>query len=111
MKGIEGNRPYSRYLKGSNLPIRVISVDFVHPFKSRNDFSLAKCIIRVSASLTSLLLAVRTFTVAPASKKKITMISSTHNLPLSSLKIFLLSRMNKLDREFLHWQNLTWETT
>ena len=44
-------------------------------------------------------------------KKKITMISSTHNLPLSSFKIFLLSRMNKLDREFLHWQNLTRETT
>ena len=40
--------------------------------------------------------------------KKVKMITSTHNLPLSSLiqKVvhFLLSRINKLDRDFLYWQ-------
>ena len=39
---------------------------------------------------------------------EVTMFTSTHNLPLSSLlwKVlyFLLSRVNKLDRDFLHWQ-------
>ena len=47
--------------------------------------------------------------VATASKE-VTMISSTHNLPLSSLLwnvlYFLLSRVIKLDSYFLHWQLL-----
>ena len=37
------------------------------------------------------------------------MITSIHNLPLSPLiqKVvhFLLSRINKLDRDFLYWKN------
>ena len=40
--------------------------------------------------------------------KKVTMITSTHYLSLSSLRWkvlhFLLPRMNKLDRNFLNWQ-------
>ena len=56
------------------------------------------------------MLAVRTSTVA-ATSKKVKMITSTHNLPLSSLiekfVHFLLSRTNKLDRDFLYWKNLS----
>ena len=48
--------------------------------------------------------------MAAASKKE-KMITSTHNLLLSSLieKVvhFLLSRINKLDRDFLYWKNLS----
>ena len=46
-------------------------------------------------------------TVATAFKK-VKMVTSTHNLPLSSLiqkvVLFLLSRINKLDRDFLYWK-------
>ena len=45
--------------------------------------------------------------VATASRK-VTTINSTHNLPLSSLRCkvlhFLLSRMNKLNCDLLHWK-------
>ena len=48
-------------------------------------------------------------TVATASKK-VKMITSIHNLPLSSLiqnvVHFLLSRINKLDRDFSYWKKL-----
>ena len=44
-------------------------------------------------------------------QKKKKMITSIHNLPLSPLtqKVvhFLLSRINKLDRDFLYWKNLS----
>ena len=55
----------------------------------------------------TLLFAMRTFTVATA-YKKVTMITSTHILTLSSSRWkglhFLLSRINKLNRDFFHWQ-------
>ena len=48
----------------------------------------------------------RTSTVATASKK-VTLITSNHNLPLSSSRCkvlyFLFSRINKLNRHFLRW--------
>ena len=39
--------------------------------------------------------------------KNVTVITSTHNLLLSSIKVvhFLLSRINKLDCDFLYWKN------
>ena len=48
--------------------------------------------------------------------QKVTMITLTHNLPLSSFIVissvlhFLLSRINKLNRDFLNWQivSLIW---
>ena len=47
-------------------------------------------------------------TYGAAASKEVTMITSSHDLPLSSLLwnflYFLLSRVNKLDRDFLHWQ-------
>ena len=59
------------------------------------------------ARLTSLLFDIGTFTVATA-YWKVTMITSTHILTLSSLRWkglhFLLSRINKLNRDFFHWQ-------
>ena len=45
--------------------------------------------------------------------QKVTMITSTHKLPLSSFIVissvlhFLLSRINKLNRDFLNWQILS----
>ena len=55
----------------------------------------------------SLLFAMRTFTVATA-YCKVTMITSTHILTLSSLRWkglhYLLSRINKFNRDFFHWQ-------
>ena len=54
-------------------------------FSQNKTTIFAKCIVRVSTSVTSLLLAARTSTVAIASRKE-TMITSTHNLPLSSLR-------------------------
>ena len=51
--------------------------------------------VRVSASSVVLFLAASTSTVATVSKKVHATITSTHNLP------FLLSRINKLDRDFL----------
>ena len=50
--------------------------------KQNNDFSQAKCTVRVLTSFTSLVLAMRTSTVATASFKKGTVITSSHNLPL-----------------------------
>ena len=59
--------------------------------------------------LTLLLFAVRTSTVVTA-LKKVTTITFTHKLSLSSLikKVvhFLLSRINKLDRDFLYWKKI-----
>ena len=54
--------------------------------QKRNDnLGLAKCTVRISICFPSFLLTgVRTSTVATASKK-VTMVTSTHNLPLSSL--------------------------
>ena len=88
-----------------------IAVEFVYAIKTRRRFNrLAKVTFRISTRLTSLLFAMRTSTVATASKK-VTMYTSTHNLWLSSLKwkvlYFLLSRVNKLDRDFLHRQLLS----
>ena len=88
-----------------------IAVEFVYAIKTRRRFnSLAKSTFRVSTRFTSLLFAVRTSTVAIASTE-VTTFTSTHNLPLSSLlsKVlyFLLSRVNKLDRDFLHCQLLS----
>ena len=58
-----------------NLPIQVITVEFVYSFKTRQRFGgQAKCTGRISSSFTSILLAVRTCTVATASKK-VTMIT------------------------------------
>ena len=56
-----------------------------------------------------LLLAVRTSTVATA-LKKVTMITSTRNLPLSSVLLENCSFSvfkNKLDCDFLYWKNLS----
>ena len=56
--------------KRYNLPKRVILVAFVYCIKTRRRFSsYAKCTARVSTKFTSLLLAVRTSTVATTSKK------------------------------------------
>ena len=53
-----------------NLPIREIAVDFVYSLKTKQRFNgHAKCTVCVSAKFTSLLLAVRTSTVASALKK------------------------------------------
>ena len=66
----------------------------------------SKSTVRVSASSVLLFLAARTSTVATVSKKvplslPPSITPSTHNLP------FLLSRINKLDRDFLYWQTLS----
>ena len=88
-----------------------IAVDLVYSLKTKRRFnSHAKCAVWVSTKLTSLLLVVMTSTVATASKK-VKMVTSTHNLPISYfiLKVihFLLSRINKLDRDFLYWKILS----
>ena len=57
--------------------------------------SLAICTVRVSTSFTLLLPEVRKSTAATASGK--TMITSTHNLPLSSLKVESSSRFGCLE--------------
>ena len=57
--------------------------------------------------------------VVATASRKVTTINSTHNLPLSSLRWkvlhFLLSRMNKLNCDLLHWKFFCmfppWETT
>ena len=53
--------------------------------KLEDDLSSAKCTVLVSKSSTSLLLDVRTSTVATASQN-VKMITSTHNLSLSFLR-------------------------
>ena len=88
-----------------------IAVELVYAVKPRRRFyRLTKSTFRVSTIFMSLLFAVRTSTVATASKE-VTMFTSTHNLPLSSLLrnvlYFLLSKVNTLDRDFLHWQLLS----
>ena len=79
--------------------------------KREDDFlnSHAKCIVRVSSIFKSLLFAVRTSAVAPASKE---LSNNDHFHPLLFAIIifnmksshFLLSKINKLDRAFLHGQ-------
>ena len=73
--------------KRYNVPVRVIAVEFVYSNKTRRRRfnSRSNCTVRVLTRLTSLLFAVRTSTVATSSRK-VTMITSTHNLPLSSLR-------------------------
>ena len=80
-------------------------------FKTRGRFlnSHAKCILRVSSIFKSLLFVVRTSAVAPASKE---LSNNDHFHPLLFAIIifnmksshFLLSKINKLDRDFLHGQ-------
>ena len=66
------------------LPMRVITVEFVHSLKTWGRLnSHAKRTVRVSPSFRSLLQAVRTCTVATASRK-VTMITFTHNLSVAS---------------------------
>ena len=90
--------------------MRVIAAEFVYAIKTRRRFhSHAKCTYRVLARFASLLFAMRTSTVATA-YKKVTMITSTHFLTLSSLRwkglLFLLSiyRIHKLNCDFFNWQ-------
>ena len=83
---IGGIKAMSRGISGANkrenLPMREIALDFVYSLKTKRRFNChAKCNF-ASKKLTSLLLAVRTSTVAAASKK-VKMITSTHNLLLS----------------------------
>ena len=94
-------------------------VEFIYSVKTRQWFhSRAKCTYRVLARFTSLLFAMRTSKVATA-YKKVTMITSTHILTLSSLRWkglhLLLSGINKLNRDFFHWHFFhlfaSWETT
>ena len=60
-----------------------IAVDLVYSLKTKRRFnSHAKCAVWVSTKLTSLLLVVMTSTVATASKK-VKMVTSAHNLPIS----------------------------
>ena len=72
--------------------------------KETTIYSHAKRKVRVLRRFTQLLVAVRTSSIATATKK--TMITSTHNLLSSFLRgkviHFLLSRKCKLDRDFLH---------
>ena len=65
--------------------MREIAVYFVYSLKTKQLFnSNAKRTVGVLTKLMSFLLAVRTSTVAIA-LRKVTMITSTHNLPSSSL--------------------------
>ena len=110
----DGIRAMSRGISAGKLkskfPNTVIAVEFVYLPKMRQRFnSHAKCTIRFSSRFLSLLLAGRTSTVATASKKKSKMVTSTHeNMPFSSLRWkvlhFLLSRIDKLNGNFLHWK-------
>ena len=74
------------------------------------NFKFDKCSVQVSTSFTSLLLGEMTSTVATA-LRKITTITSTHNLPLLSLRStvlhFLWSKINKPNRYFLYWKILS----
>ena len=76
-----------------------------------------KCTVRVSTRLTSLLFAVRTYIRSLLRFLQVakchfsccvTISTSTHILPLSSLRWkilhFLLSALSKFERHFLHWQ-------
>ena len=97
--------------KWFNLPTWVIAVEFVCSFKTRRRFlnSHANCIVRVSSIFKSLLFAVRTSAVATAFKE---LSNNDHFYPLLFSIIifnmksshFLLSKINTLDRDFLHGQ-------
>ena len=74
---IDGLKAMSRGILGANKRKK---------FASRSNFavkSFRSQVVRVSTSFMSLLLTVRTSKAATASKK-VAMITSTHNLPLSS---------------------------
>ena len=76
-------------------------VEFVF-YKPRGQInSHAKCTVQVLTRFTSLLFAVRT-SMAATTSKKVTMVTSTYNFPLLSLR-WNLSRINNLDQYFLHW--------
>ena len=66
--------------------MRVSAIEFVHSIETRRrSHGHAKCIYRVLARFTSLLFTMMTSTIATA-YKKVTMITSTHILTLSSLR-------------------------
>ena len=99
---------FHRANKWQNLPIWVIAAEFVYSIKTRQWFHChAKCTYQVLGTFTSLLFTMRTSTVATA-YKKVAIITSTHILTLLSLRWqgvhFLLSRINELNHDFLHWQ-------
>ena len=80
---------------------------------------MSKCTVRVSTRFKSLFFAVRTSTYVRYCIQKSNN-DHAHNLLFSSLRWkvlqFLLSRINKLDCDFLHWQSFltclpSWETT
>ena len=100
--------------------MREIAVDFIYSLNTKRRVnSHAKCTVWVSTKLTSLQLAARTSTVATVSKK-VKMVTSTHNLPLSSLhkKLFIfccgektnstaISCIGKIYHMFAPWET-TW---
>ena len=101
-RGISGGKQVIKFTNTSNRG-RVCLF-----YQTRRRFhSHAKCIHRVLARFTPLLFTMRTSTVATA-YNKVTMITSTHILTLSSLRWnglhFLLSRINKLNRDFFYCQ-------
>ena len=112
-RSIDGIRAMSRGISAGKLkskfPNTVIAVEFVYLPKMRQGFnSHAKCTVRFSSRFLSLLLAGGTSTVATASKKS-KMVTSTHkNMLFSFLRWevlhFLLSRIDKLNGNFLHWK-------
>ena len=71
-----------------------------------DDFGHANLDLESCTSLTSLFLTVRTSAFVTASKNVLAMITFTHNFLLASIH-FLLSRINKLDRNFLYRQTLS----
>ena len=76
-RGISRGKKVIKFANASNR-------EFVYSIKTRRRFhSRAKCTYRVLARSTLLLFAMRTSTVATA-YKKVTMITSTHILTLSS---------------------------
>ena len=101
---IDGIKAMSRGISGGKQVIKSRPSLFILS-KRGDDFTVMQNVYRVLARFTSLLFAMRTSTVATA-HTKLTMINSTHVLTLSSLRWkslhFLLSRTNKLDRDFFH---------
>ena len=74
-RGISEGKQVIKFANTSN------AVEFVYSIKRDDDFIVSKVLER----FTSLLFAMRTFTVATA-YCKVKMITSTHNLTLSSLR-------------------------
>ena len=70
--------------------------------KRDHDVSHAKCRAQVLIRFSALLLSMRTPTVATASKR-VTIITSTHNFPLSPFH-FILCIINKVNPEILDCQ-------